>query len=131
MYFQDFRKHFLECMKSFLCLDNGGVQFLLLSVLWMVLLTVFMESSSVPFVFILFVWMCYSHLGERGRERERLKCHEFLLSFLLPFWRTKKMSMFMEMSDIFTCKLLFHFHLSRMFEITNQMNIFINKIENK
>lgn len=41
--------------KSFLCLVNGGVQFLLLSVLWMVLLTVFMELSSVPFVFILFV----------------------------------------------------------------------------
>lgn len=46
-----FRKH----EKSFLCLVNGGVQFSLLSVLWMVLLIVFMELSSVPFVFILFV----------------------------------------------------------------------------
>lgn len=51
--------------------------------------------------------------------------------FYITFLKNKKMSMFMEMSDIFTCKLLFHFHLSRMFEITNQMNIFINKIENK
>lgn len=30
-----------------------------------------------------------------GGERERLKCHKFLLSFLLPFWRTKDMSIFM------------------------------------